>query len=144
MSSGAARGGSRRRAQPAIDASASPATAVRPAAIWKGGDERQLGRGRQPALAGPQREGQGEPAAGGVAGQAEGTAACLALVAASMDGGWGMAATRANGQPAALAWWHGAPFGGGGVTVAGDGIAAVTVFADPGLVPRFAALSRPA
>lgn len=71
---------------------------------------------------------------------ADGNAACLTLAAPSMDGAgaWRMAPTSANGQPAALAWWHGEPFGVAVLTPAADGIAAVTVFADPTLVARFA------
>jgi RNA polymerase sigma-70 factor (ECF subfamily) len=75
--------------------------------------------------------------------RADGNAACLALAAPSMDsaGAWRMVPTGANDQPAALAWWHGEPFGVAVLTVAADGIAAVTVFADPGLVARFTALA---
>ncbi|MDG6103286.1 RNA polymerase subunit sigma-70 [Dactylosporangium aurantiacum] len=75
---------------------------------------------------------------------ARGRAACLALAAPSMDGGWRMAPTGANGQPAALAWWHGEPFGVAVLTPAAGGVAAVTVFADPALVARFSAADVPA
>jgi RNA polymerase sigma-70 factor, ECF subfamily len=71
--------------------------------------------------------------------RADGNAACLALAAPSMDraGAWRMVPSGANGQPAALAWWNGEPFGVAVLTVAADGIAGITVFADPGLVARF-------
>jgi len=71
--------------------------------------------------------------------RADGNAACLALAAPSMDGpdAWRMVPADANGQPAALAWWHGEPFGVAVLTTTTDGIAAVTVFADPDLVARF-------
>jgi RNA polymerase sigma-70 factor (ECF subfamily) len=71
--------------------------------------------------------------------RAEGNAACLALAAPAMDavGAWRMIPTSANGQPAAVAWWHGEPFGVAVLTVAADGITAVTVFADPDLPRRF-------
>jgi RNA polymerase sigma-70 factor (ECF subfamily) len=69
---------------------------------------------------------------------ASGNTACVALAEPSMDGGWLMTPTSANGQPAALAWWHGEPFGVAVLTPAADGIAVVTVFADPALVDRFA------
>jgi RNA polymerase sigma-70 factor (ECF subfamily) len=75
---------------------------------------------------------------------ADGNAACLAVAAPSMDhpGAWRMVATSANGQPAALAWWHGEPFGVAVLTPAADGLTAVTVFADPGLVDRFTAAAH--
>ena len=67
--------------------------------------------------------------------------ACLALAAPAMDapGAWRMEPAGANGQPAALAWWHGEPFGVAVLTTTAAGIAAVTVFADPDLVARFSA-----
>jgi RNA polymerase sigma-70 factor, ECF subfamily len=52
-------------------------------------------------------------------------------------GAWRMAATSANGQPAAVAWFHGEPFGVAVLTPAPDGVARITVFGDPGLVARF-------
>lgn len=72
--------------------------------------------------------------------RAHGNAACVALAAPSMDhpGAWRMIPTDANGQPAARAWWHNEPFGVAVLTPAPDGIAVVTVFADPALVDRFA------
>lgn len=68
--------------------------------------------------------------------RADGKAQCAA---AAMDcaGAWRMVPTGANGQPAALAWWHGEPFGVAVLTTATDGITAVTVFDDPGLVAQF-------
>jgi RNA polymerase sigma-70 factor, ECF subfamily len=54
-------------------------------------------------------------------------------------GAWRMVATSANGQPAAVVWFHGEPFGVAVLTPAADGIARITVFGDPGLVARFMA-----
>jgi RNA polymerase sigma-70 factor (ECF subfamily) len=64
---------------------------------------------------------------------------CLAFATPSLGspGDWRMIPTSANGQPAALAWWHGEPFGLAVLTAAADGIAGITLFGDPGLVPRF-------
>jgi hypothetical protein len=45
--------------------------------------------------------------------------------------------TVANGQPAVAAYRHGQPFGVAVLDVRRDGIAGITVFNDPGLVPRF-------
>jgi RNA polymerase sigma-70 factor, ECF subfamily len=66
-----------------------------------------------------------------------GKATCVAFAAPSMTGTWRMTATSANGQPAAVSWWNGEPFGVAVLTVARHGIARVTVFGDPGLVGRF-------
>ncbi|MEV4513878.1 RNA polymerase subunit sigma-70 [Dactylosporangium sp. NPDC049525] len=73
--------------------------------------------------------------------RADGNAACIAVAAPSMDtpGAWRMEPTSANGQPAALVWWHGEPAGVAVLTPAVDGIAVVSVFADPDLVARFTA-----
>ena len=55
-----------------------------------------------------------------------------------------MACSRsANGQPAALVWFRGEPYGVAVVTPAPDGLAGITLFADPGLVARFAAGQPP-
>jgi RNA polymerase sigma-70 factor, ECF subfamily len=64
---------------------------------------------------------------------------CLAFSVPSMGppGSWRMVATSANGQPAAAAWWHGEPYGLAVLTPAEDGIAVLTLFADPTLVARF-------
>jgi len=74
--------------------------------------------------------------------RADGNQACVALAAPSMDapGAWRMVATSANGQPAALAWWHAQPFGVAVLNPTPDGIAGVTVFADPKLPARFTAV----
>jgi RNA polymerase sigma-70 factor (ECF subfamily) len=52
-------------------------------------------------------------------------------------GAWQMRPTSANGQPAAVAYFRGEPYGVAVLTPAADGIARVTVFGDPGLVTRF-------
>ena len=57
-------------------------------------------------------------------------------------GDWQMAATAANGQPAAAAYMRGADgvhraFGLAVLTVTATGIARIVVFGDPGLVARF-------
>jgi len=52
-------------------------------------------------------------------------------------GDWRMTATEANGQPAAMVWFHDEPFGVAVLTVAEDGIVAITLFADPKLTERF-------
>ena len=57
-------------------------------------------------------------------------------------GDWKMAATAANGQPAAAAYLRGTDgvhraFGLAVLTVTGTGIARIVVFGDPGLVTRF-------
>ena len=44
-----------------------------------------------------------------------------------------MVATEANGQPAASAWFGGEPYGVAVLTVAEDGIVAITLFGDPNL-----------
>jgi RNA polymerase sigma-70 factor (ECF subfamily) len=49
-----------------------------------------------------------------------------------------MVPTSANGQPAAVAWCRGEPFGLAVLTTAPDGIAGITLFADPALTSRFA------
>jgi RNA polymerase sigma-70 factor (ECF subfamily) len=76
--------------------------------------------------------------------RANGKRACVALASPAMDarGSWRMVPTSANGQPAALAWWHGEPFGVAVLTATQRGIASVTVFADPVLVARFTAAAH--
>jgi RNA polymerase sigma-70 factor (ECF subfamily) len=64
-----------------------------------------------------------------------GREACLAFAMPSMGaaGQWRMVATEANGQPAVRAWYGGEPFGVAVLTVAADGITAITLFGDPRL-----------
>jgi RNA polymerase sigma-70 factor (ECF subfamily) len=68
-----------------------------------------------------------------------GREACLAFATPSMGapGDWRMTSTEANGLPAAAVWFRGAPFGVAVLTVATDGILAVTLFGDPELVQTF-------
>lgn len=68
-----------------------------------------------------------------------GREACLAFATPAMGtaGDWRMLATEANGQPAALAWFRGQPFGLAVLTVATDGIVAITLFGDPTLTQTF-------
>jgi RNA polymerase sigma-70 factor (ECF subfamily) len=69
-----------------------------------------------------------------------GREACLAFATPAMGaaGTWRMLATEANGQPAAVAWCRGEPAGVAVLTVAADGIVAVTLFGDPALAEIFA------
>ncbi len=66
---------------------------------------------------------------------------CLAFAGRFLGqpGAWRMRPGTANGQPAALSWFHGEPFGVAVLTPAADGIARITLFSDPGLVARFTA-----
>ena len=68
-----------------------------------------------------------------------GKAACSRVFAEAVGrpGDWRMDRTVANGQPAVAAWRHGQPFGIAVLDVRNDGIAGITVFGDPALVPRF-------
>jgi RNA polymerase sigma-70 factor (ECF subfamily) len=68
-----------------------------------------------------------------------GRESCLAFAAPSMGapGDWRMVPVEANGQPAAAAWWHGAPYGVAVLTPSADGIARITLFGDPALVGLF-------
>jgi RNA polymerase sigma-70 factor (ECF subfamily) len=68
-----------------------------------------------------------------------GREACLAFATPAMGapGQWRMAATEANGQPAAVAWFRGEPFGVAVLTVAEEGIVAITLFGDPKLAETF-------
>jgi RNA polymerase sigma-70 factor (ECF subfamily) len=52
-------------------------------------------------------------------------------------GEWRMAATEANGQPAASVWFRGEPSGVAVLTVAAGGIVVVTLFGDPSLAKIF-------
>ena len=68
-----------------------------------------------------------------------GREACLAFATPAMGapGEWRMVATEANGQPAAVAWFRGEPFGVAVLTVAQEGIVAITLFGDPKLAETF-------
>jgi RNA polymerase sigma-70 factor (ECF subfamily) len=68
-----------------------------------------------------------------------GREACLAFATPAMGapGEWRMVATEANGQPAAVAWFRGEPFGVAVLTVAEEGIIAITLFGDPKLAETF-------
>jgi RNA polymerase sigma-70 factor (ECF subfamily) len=68
-----------------------------------------------------------------------GREACLAFATPAMGapGEWRMVATEANGQPAALAWFHGKPFGVAVLTVADEGIVVITLFGNPKLAETF-------
>jgi RNA polymerase sigma-70 factor, ECF subfamily len=68
-----------------------------------------------------------------------GREACLAFATPAMGttGQWRMAATEANGQPAALAWFRGEPTGVAVLTVAEEGIVTITLFGDPELAQIF-------
>jgi RNA polymerase sigma-70 factor, ECF subfamily len=54
------------------------------------------------------------------------------------SGDWRMVATTANGQPAAVAYYRGEPFGLAVLTVTHAGISRIVVFGDPDLVRIFA------
>jgi RNA polymerase sigma-70 factor (ECF subfamily) len=68
-----------------------------------------------------------------------GREACLAFATPAMGaaGEWRMVATEANGQPAAVAWYRGEPYGLAVLTVAEEGIVAITLFGDPQLAETF-------
>ena len=68
-----------------------------------------------------------------------GREACLAFATPAMGtpGAWRMVATEANGQPAAVAWFRGEPYGVAVLTVAEEGIVAITLFGDPKLAETF-------
>jgi RNA polymerase sigma-70 factor (ECF subfamily) len=61
---------------------------------------------------------------------------CLRFAGPSMTapGDWRMRPLVVNGQPAVAAWYRGEPFGLAVLTATTGGIAAVTLFGDPGLV----------
>ncbi|MFD6177536.1 MULTISPECIES: RNA polymerase subunit sigma-70 [unclassified Isoptericola] len=71
----------------------------------------------------------------------EGKARCAAVLhaAAREPGGWRMGRAVANGQPAAVVHRRGKPYGVAVLDARRDGIAGITVFADPDLVDAFAA-----
>jgi RNA polymerase sigma-70 factor (ECF subfamily) len=69
---------------------------------------------------------------------------CLPYLVAHVlgsPGDWQMAPTRANGQPAAVAYQRGLPYGIVVLTTNGSGIAHIHAFGEPGLVSRFAPTS---
>ena len=76
-----------------------------------------------------------------------GLGTCLPFLSAQVlgsPGDWRMIPTRANGQPAAVAYWRGPgggdsrqPYGVVMLTAAAGGIARIYSFGDPGLVSRF-------
>lgn len=70
-----------------------------------------------------------------------GKAACSAVLAAAVrrPGEWAMRATAANGAPGVTVHRRDAPWGIAVLDVRRDGIAGITVFADPTLVERFVA-----
>ncbi len=70
----------------------------------------------------------------------KGKATCvpvLAETAMGQPGDWRMVPTRANGQPAAVAYYRGEPFGLAVLTVTAGGIARIVAYMDPALVARF-------
>jgi RNA polymerase sigma-70 factor (ECF subfamily) len=52
-------------------------------------------------------------------------------------GDWRMVPTSANGQPAVVAYLRGALYAVAVLTVAGDRLAGIAVFADPAVTARF-------
>jgi RNA polymerase sigma-70 factor (ECF subfamily) len=75
-----------------------------------------------------------------------GRATCLPYLATVLGsrGDWSMHPMRANGQAAAFAEWHGQPFGVAVLGLRDGGLASISLFTDPGVVDRVAALSRQA
>lgn len=69
----------------------------------------------------------------------DGRLACTEVFRAAVGepGDWRMVRTVANGQPAVTAYLRGEPLGVAVLDARHDGIAGVTVFGDPALVPRF-------
>lgn len=69
----------------------------------------------------------------------EGRDACLALAVPAMGpaGDWRMVPAEANGQPAAVAWCRGEPFGVAVLTATEQGILRITLFGDPKLTEAF-------
>ena len=68
-----------------------------------------------------------------------GKAGCVRVLAdaAGAPGDWRMVPVSANGQPAAVAYHRGEPFGVAVLSVVQGELAGIVAFADPGLVPRF-------
>jgi RNA polymerase sigma-70 factor (TIGR02960 family) len=75
-----------------------------------------------------------------------GKATCSQVFAAAVGnpGDWRMDRSVANGQPMVITYLHGQPMGVVVLDVRSDGIAGVTVFADPALAGRFEALDNSA
>ncbi|GAA1524599.1 RNA polymerase subunit sigma-70 [Kribbella lupini] len=69
----------------------------------------------------------------------DGLTECVPIFQAAMGepGDWRMTPTTANGQPAAIAYLKGKPYGLAVLDARHDGIAAITVFDAPALVERF-------
>jgi RNA polymerase sigma-70 factor (ECF subfamily) len=69
----------------------------------------------------------------------DGVQDCLPVLADAVGkpGDWRMEPTLANGQPAVRAYLSGDPMGIAVLDCRTDGIAGITVFGDPALVPRF-------
>jgi RNA polymerase sigma-70 factor, ECF subfamily len=61
----------------------------------------------------------------------------LAETAIGTPGEWRMVPTRANGQPAVVAYYRGEPFGLAVLTVTAGGLRRIVAFMDPDLVERF-------
>jgi RNA polymerase sigma-70 factor (ECF subfamily) len=68
-----------------------------------------------------------------------GRTTCLPYLATvvGQPGQWSMRATRANGQPAALAYRYGEPFGVAVLGLRDGGLARISLFTDPSVVRRF-------
>jgi RNA polymerase sigma-70 factor (ECF subfamily) len=69
-----------------------------------------------------------------------GNATCVPFMrkhALGVPGEWRMVPTAANGQPAALAYRFGEPFGVAVLTVSATHLVRITLFADPALLPHF-------
>ena len=68
-----------------------------------------------------------------------GRATCLPYLATviGQPGEWSMQATRANGQPAAVAARHGEPFGVAVLGLRDAGLARISLFTDPAVVRQF-------
>jgi RNA polymerase sigma-70 factor (ECF subfamily) len=69
-----------------------------------------------------------------------GRATCLPFLVNHVmkePGHWRMFPTSANGQPAAVAYWGGEPYGVTVLTPSSTGIARITSFGDPSLVGVF-------
>jgi len=71
-----------------------------------------------------------------------GRATCLRFLARFLaaPGDWRMRATHANGQPAALVHFRGAPFGVAVLEASRAGISRIVAFSEPALVARFEAV----
>jgi RNA polymerase sigma-70 factor (ECF subfamily) len=76
---------------------------------------------------------------------ASGRDTCLAFAGPSMGapGDWQMTATIVNGQPAALARWHGSAYGTAVLTPTAAGILTITLFPGAGDTPTHGNGTRP-